>query len=150
MSKRPAPEWLRSRWEQKKQETAARVQAAVDQLKRHRQDATLEGIRDAIRLMSGVSVSATTITRNELAYSIYLANRPKPRTTALPERALKQLVEKAAENERRNLQSKISRLRRQRKDALIAKLISQEQEIAKYSDVERRLRDEIVRLSPRP
>ena len=62
-----APEWLRTRWERTKCETAARVQAAVDQLRQHGRDVTFESIREAIR-STGVSISANTIKRNELAY----------------------------------------------------------------------------------
>jgi len=48
-----APEWLRSRWERTKCETAARIQAAVDQLRQHRRDVTFESIREAIRSTGG-------------------------------------------------------------------------------------------------
>ncbi len=150
MSKRPTPEWLRPRWEEKKRETAAHVQAAVDQLRRQGRKVTLEGIRDAIRTLCGVAISATTIQRNELAYQIYVANREKPRTVTLPEPALRQLTENASAEERRSLQSKISRLRRGTKDALVAKVISLERTVGKQRDVENLLREEILRLSPRP
>ena len=65
------PEWLRTRWERTKCETAARVQAAVDQLQSQGRDVTFERIRDTIRSLHGVSISANTIKRNELAYQIY-------------------------------------------------------------------------------
>ena len=68
------PEWLRSRWERTKCETAARVRAAVDQLQKQGRDVTFESIREAIRSLHGVSISANTIKRNELAYKVYLAN----------------------------------------------------------------------------
>ena len=74
------PEWLRSRWERTKSETAARIQAAVDQLRQHGRDVTFESIREAIRSLHGVSISANTIKRNELAYKVYLANCRKPKT----------------------------------------------------------------------
>jgi len=150
MAKRLPPEWLRPRWEEKKKETAARVQSAVDQLRRQGRKTTLESIRDAIRASSGVSISANTIQRNELAYQIYLANREKQRAVTLPEPALRQLVENTSAGERHSLQSKISRLRREPKDALVAKVVSLERTVGKQRDVENRLREEILRLSPRP
>jgi len=116
-----APEWLRSRWERTKCETAARIQAAVDQLRQHRRDVTFESIREAIR-STGVSISANTIKRNELAYKVYLANCRKPRPGHLPQPALRELVGSFPPEKRHTLEVKISRLRRERKDALIAKL----------------------------
>ena len=148
-SKRPPPEWLRPHWDQKRKETAARVQAAVDQLRRQDRKATVEAIRDTIRSMCGVSISTSTIKRNELAYQVYLANCQKPRAASLPESALRELIENASAGERHSLRSKISRLRRESKDALVAKLVSLERAAAKQRDVENRLREEILRLSPR-
>jgi DNA invertase Pin-like site-specific DNA recombinase len=149
ISKRPAPEWLRPHWEQKRKETAARVQAAVDQLRRRGQKVTVEAIRDAIRSMYSVSISTSTVKRNELAYQIYLANCQKPRAASLPQPALRELVENASAGERHGLRSKISRLRRESKDALVARLVILDRAAAKQRDVENRLREEILRLSPR-
>jgi DNA invertase Pin-like site-specific DNA recombinase len=149
ISKRPAPEWLRPHWEQKRKETAARVQAAVDQLRRRGQKVTVEAIRDAIRSMYSVSISTSTVKRNELAYQIYLANCQKPRAASLPQPALRELVENASAGKRHGLRSKISRLRRESKDALVARLVILDRAAAKQRDVENRLREEILRLSPR-
>ena len=141
------PEWLRTRWERTKSETAARVQAAVDQLEQHGRDVTFESIRDTIRSLHGISISANTIKRNELAYQIYSAHCRKPRVASLPQPALRALVANASAEERRGLQSKISCLRREPKDSLVAKLVSLERAAAKQRDVENRLREEILRLS---
>jgi len=141
------PEWLRSRWERTKYETAARVQAAVHQLLQQGRDVTLEGIRETIRSMHGISISANTIKRNELAYQIYSAHRQKRRVASLPQPALRELIANSSHAERRGLQSKISRLRREPKDALVAKLVSLERAAAMQRDVENRLREEILRLS---
>jgi hypothetical protein len=141
------PEWLRTRWERTKCETAARVQAAVDQLRQQGRDVTFESIREAIRSLHGVSISANTIKRNELAYQIYSAHRQTPKVASLPQPALRGLVANASVEERRGLQSKISRLRREPKDALVAKLVSLERAVARQRDVENRLREEILRLS---
>lgn len=141
------PEWLRTRWERTKCETATRVQAAVDQLKLQGRDVTFGNIRDTIRSLHGVSISANTIKRNELAYQIYSAHRRKPRVASLPQPTLRALVANSSAEERRGLQSKISRLRRESKDSLIAKLVSLERAGAKQRDLENRLREEILRLS---
>ena len=141
------PEWLRTRWERTKSETAARVQAAVDQLEQHGCNVTFESIRDTVRSLHGVSISANTIKRNELAYQIYSAHCRKPRVACLPQPTLRALVANASAEERRGLQSKISRLRREPKDSLVAKLVSLERAGAKQRDVENRLREEILRLS---
>ena len=146
-SNRKIPEWLRSRCERTKCETAARLKAAVDQLQQQRRDVTLESIRETIRSMHGVSISANTIKRNELAYQIYSAHRQKPKVASLPQPALRELLANSSAAERRSLQSKISRLRREPKDTLVAKLVSLERAAAKQGDVENRLREEILRLS---
>lgn len=141
------PEWLRSRWERTKGETAARVQAAVDQLRERGRGVTFESIRETIRSIYGMSISANTIKRNEIAYQIYSAHRQKPRVASLPEPALRALLASASAGERRGLQSKISRLRREPKDSLVAKLVCLERAVTKQRDIDNRLREEILRLS---
>jgi len=48
--------------------------------------------------------------------------------------------------ERDQLASKISRLRRKSKDTLIAKLITLERRVRRQTEVENRLREEVIRL----
>lgn len=100
MSKRPTPEWLRPRWEQKMKETAARVQEAVDQSRRQGRKITLDAIRDTIRSTCGVSISTNTIKRNDLAYQVYVAHRPRPRVSCLPDPGLRQVIQNAPAEER--------------------------------------------------
>jgi hypothetical protein len=147
MSNGKVPEWLRSRWERTKGETAACVQAAVDQLRERGRSVTFESIRETIRSIYGISISANTIKRNESAYQIYLAHRQKPRVASLPQPALRALLANASAGERRGLQSKISRLRREPKDSLVAKVVCLEGTATRQKDVENRLREEILRLS---
>jgi multidrug efflux pump subunit AcrB len=147
MTNGKVPEWLRARWERTKSETAARVQAAVDQLRERGRGVTFESIRETIRSMHGVSISANTIKRNELAYQIYSAHRQRPKMASLPQPALRALVANASDKDRHGLQSKISRLRREPKDSLVAKLVCLERTVAKQGDIENRLREEILRLS---
>jgi multidrug efflux pump subunit AcrB len=124
-----------------------RVQAAVDQLREHGHGVTFESIRETIRSIYSISISANTIKRNEIAYQIYSAHRQKPRVVSLPQSALRALLASASAGERRGLQSKISRLRREPKDSLVAKLVCLERAVTKQRDIENRLREEILRLS---
>jgi len=123
------------------------VQAAVDQLRERGRGVTFESIRETIRSIYGISISANTIKRNEIAYQIYSAHRQKPRVASLPEPALRALLASASAGERRGLQSKISRLRREPKDSLVAKLVCLERAVTKQRDIDNRLREEILRLS---
>ena len=149
ISKRPTPEWLRPHWEQTTKATAARVQEAVDQLRRKGRKVTLDAIRDTIRSTCGVSISTNTIKRNDLAYQVYLAHRQQPRISCLPEPEIRKIIENAPAEERHGLRSQISRLRRERKDSLVAKVVSLESTARKQRDIENRLREEILRLSDR-
>jgi hypothetical protein len=149
MSKRPTPDWLRPRWEQKTKETATRVQEAVDQLRRQGRKVTLDAIRDTIRSTCGVSISTNTIKRNDLAYQAYVAHRQQPRISCLPDPGLRQIIDNASAEERHSLRSKISRLRRECKDALVGKVVSLEATARKQRDIENRLREEILRLRER-
>ena len=147
---RANPEWLRQSWEQKKKDTAARVRAAVDALRLEKQVVTYESIRAQIKATCGISISANTIRRNEHAYEIYEANRAHRKSAGQRRRHLQlvELLRGAPERECRAVRSKISRLRRETKDALIARLIAVERAVAKQRTVENLLREEILRLSP--
>jgi hypothetical protein len=148
-AKRANPEWLRKSWEQKRNETAARVRAAVDALHQQKQAVTYESIRNQIKTTCGVSISANTIRRNEQAYEIYEADRAYPKSVGQRRNLqLTELVRGAPEQERRAVRSKVSRLRRETKDALIARLITVERAVAKQRTVENLLREEILRLTP--
>jgi hypothetical protein len=147
--KRANPEWLRKSWEQKKNDTAIRVRTAVEVLRQHKQAITYEAIRTQIKTTCGISISANTIRRNEHAYEIYEANRAHPKTMGQRRNLqLIELVRGAPEQERRAIRSKISRLRSETKDVLIARLIAVERAVAKQRTVENLLREEILRLSP--
>jgi hypothetical protein len=123
------------------------VQSAVDQLRERGSGVTFESIRETIRSMHGVSISSNTIKRNELAYQIYSAHRQRPKMASLPQPALRALVANTSDKDRRGLQSKISRLRREPKDSLVAKVIWLERAVTKQRDIENRLREEVIRLS---
>jgi hypothetical protein len=66
---------------------------------------------------------------------------------SLPQPALRALVANTSDKDRRGLQSKISRLRREPKDSLVAKVIWLERAVTKQRDIENRLREEVIRLS---
>jgi len=59
---------------------------------------------------------------------------------------LQDLLASATGLERDQLASKISRLRRKSKDTLIAKLITLERRVRRQTEVENRLREEVIRL----
>lgn len=148
-AKRANPEWLRKNWEQKKSDTAARVRAAVGVLRQDEQAITYESIRRQINLTYGITISANTIRRNEGAYEIYEANRARPKSAGQRRSPhLNAMLRGAPEQERRSVRSKISLLRRETKDTLIARLITLERAVAKQRTVENLLREEILRLSP--
>lgn len=144
---RKHPEWLSPQWEKKRQLTAARVEQAVQALKNDGGAVSYAAIRERVHSLSGVWISANTIKRNDLAYRVYLANRCSSRIRSLPEPLLKRLVESVPAEERRSIQSKVSRLRRDSKDALIAKLVSLERIVAKQKLTENALREEVIRLA---
>jgi hypothetical protein len=144
---RKHPEWLSPQWEKKRQLTAARVEEAVQALKGGGGVVSYASIRERIHSLSGVWISANTIKRNDLAYQIYLANRRPPRNRCLQEPLLARLVEAVPREERRCIQSKVSRLRRDSKDTLIAKLVSLERAVEKQKLAENALRDEVIRLA---
>lgn len=143
---RPSPDWLRSQWEKKKRDSASRVAAAVNALRGEDRAVTYASIREKIHELCGVWISANTIKRNELAYPIYVEHRRAPTSTPRREPLLTRLFAGVAGGERRAIHSKVSRLRREPKDALIAKLILLEQTVAKQKRVENTLREEIIRL----
>lgn len=146
--KRQDPEWLRESWERKKNETAARIRAVVEVLRRQKRAVTYESIRGQVKATYGMSISANTIKRNELAYEIYQASRPRPRVGERRHPLLTGIIRGAPEKERRAIHSKVSRLRREPKDGLIARLITLERAVAKQRVAENLLREEIIRLSP--
>ncbi len=143
---RPSPEWLRSRWEQKKHDTAGRVAAAVKALRGEGQAVTYASIREKVHGLSGLWISANTIKRNDLAYPIYMEHRQSPKTRRRREPLLMRLLAAVPEGERRAVQSKVARLRRESKDSLIARLIVLDQAVAKQKRAENTLREEIIRL----
>ena len=76
---RPIPHWLRPQWEKKKRETALRIADAVEKLTSERRPVTFSSIREAVKILYGLSLSTNTIRRNELAYEIYRQHSRQPR-----------------------------------------------------------------------
>jgi hypothetical protein len=146
-SKRAAPVWLTPIWEQRKTETTARISRAVTKLRSDGCEVTYSSICATIRAIDGISISPNTIKRNGGAYEIYVAHRRPPRRRYLPEPLLVQTVTAAGQEEKRPLLSRIERLRRETKDALIARILRLESIVKQQKAAENTLRDEIVRLS---
>lgn len=147
MPKRAAPVWLTAVWEQRKTETAARIERAVTKLRSEGCEVTYSSICAAVRAIDGISISPNTIKRNGAAYEIYMAHRLSPLRPCLPEPLLAQTITAASLEEKRPLQSRIQRLRRETKDALIARVLLLERIVGQQKAAENALRDEIIRLS---
>jgi hypothetical protein len=108
---------------------------------------TIEAIRNAVKALSGVSISANTIHRNEDAHEIYQKHRTEPRRKLAKEASLSQLLRDTPTNQRTSLRTKVNRLRRESKDALIVKLIRLESAVHDQAARENNLREEILRLT---
>lgn len=104
-------------------------------------------IREAVKRIYGVSISANTITRNHLAYDIYAAHRVPPRARTVKEPSLSELLREAPDPKKQSLRARITRLRRTPKDGLISRLIRLEAATCEQKMLECRLREEIVRLT---
>ena len=141
------PDWLQSRWDRQKRDTAARIEVAVTGLQKDHVEVTYANICKRVGLLYGLSISPNTIKRNELAYQLYLANRRSPKRRQLREPLLIELINSTSDLEKRSLRSKTSRLRRESKDSLIARLISLERTVTKQKTTENLLREEILRLA---
>jgi hypothetical protein len=147
MNSKVNPIWLESHWKQKRLQTAERVSKAIEELRRTGMVVTIAKICDAIHRIYGVSVSANTITRNDLAYEIYKAHRAPPRTRVLRDPSLTELLKGVEGSESASLRARIARLRRASKDGLISQLIILEAATREQKLLECRLREEIVRLT---
>ena len=84
------------------------------------QAVTYASIREKVHALSGLWISANTIKRNDLAYPIYMEHRQPPKSRRRREPLLMRLLAAVPGDERRAAQSKVARLRREPKDALIA------------------------------
>ena len=146
-SERAAPVWLTAIWEQRRTETAARIARAVTKLRSDGCEVTYSSICAAVRAIDGISISPNTIKRNGGAYEIYIPHRLPPLRRCLPEPVLAQAITAASPEEKRPLRSRIERLRRETKDALIARVLRLERIVEQQKAAEIALRDEIVRLS---
>lgn len=142
------PRWLQPLWEKKKADTAKRVQRAVKEMVRLKMPVTLEGIRNTVKSLYGVSISTNTIQRNEQAYAAYQEHRTTRRTAKVRDRNLGAMMRSASGRGAANLRARINRLRRESKDSLIARLLQMEDERKRQAEREDTLREEIFRLHP--
>jgi len=135
------PEWLRPLWEKKNAETAARIAAGMETLRKESQRLTTAALQRAIFAQSGVRVSQSTIQRSE-PYQQHrrhaIRHRPAPKLEA----ALGELESR----NRKGLRAKASRLRRENKEGLIVKILILESSLSHQTEVERTLQQEILRL----
>ena len=144
-----SPDWLKDRWADRKKDTVTRIAGAIAKLQKAGGKITYSSIRLSIESLYGVSISPNTIKRNHEAYEIYAANRSSRRFSLAKEQALHALIQNAPEDQRDRVGSRIARLRRLRKDALIARLLHLEDASDRQKTTETNLRDEILRLLAR-
>lgn len=114
-----------------------------------RQQGYYGSICRSVESLYGVSISANTIKRNHDAYEIYSDNRSARRFSPAKEQVLQKLVRNVPEERRSRLRFRIARLRRMKKDALIARLVQLEDASDHQKTIETNLRDEILRLLAR-
>jgi len=145
-----SPDWLKDRWADQKKATVTRIAGAIASLRDAGNKITYGSICRSVESLYGVSISTNTIKRNHEAYEIYSVNRSSRRFSPAKEQALQKLVQNSPKEHRTRLGSRIARLRRMRKDALIAKLVQLEDACDCQKTIETNLRDEILRLLARP
>lgn len=148
MRRNKDPRWLQPLWERKKADTAKRVQRAVKEMVRLKKPVTLEGVRNMVKSLFGISISTNTIQRNEQAYAAYQEHRTARRTAKVRDHNLAAMVRSASGRGAANLRARINRLRRESKDSLIARLLQTEDERKRQAEREDALREEIFRLHP--
>jgi hypothetical protein len=148
-SRRGSPEWLKDRWADRKKATVTRITGAVAHLKTAGDMVTYASICRSVELLYGVSISANTIKRNEEAYEVYSTHRSSRHLSPAKELALQSLAQNTPGEHRNRLRSRIARLRRLRKDALIARLLQLEDASDRQKMIETNLRDEVLRLLAR-
>ncbi len=140
--------WLQPLWEKKRAATAKRVERAIKELIRRKAPVTLEGIRNSVKSLFGVSISTNTIQPNEQAYAAYQEHRTARRTAKVRDHDLGTMLRGVTGKSAVNLRAKINRLRRDSKDSLIARLLQLEEERKRQAEREDALREEIFRLRP--
>jgi hypothetical protein len=141
-----SPGWLKDRWADQRKATVTRIAGAVASLCKTGNKITYSSICRSVESLYGVSISANTIKRNHEAYEIYSANRSSHRFSLVKEEALQKHVRNSPGEHRARLGSRIARLRRMKKDALIARLVQLEDASDQQKTIETNLRDEILRL----
>jgi len=141
--KRKDPLWLRPQWEKKRADTAERLTRAVAALKHEQREITLMSIRETILRLFNKNTSLATIQQSE----IYRQNRSNNERSKFRDTALERLYRETLPQVRQSLTAKVARLRREKKDTLIAKLIAFEQAVLRHKEIETTLQQEIIRLN---
>lgn len=141
--KRKDPLWLRPQWEKKRADTAERLARAVEALKLEQREITLMSIRETIFRLFNKNTSLATIQKSE----IYRQTRSNNERSEFHDTALERLYREALPEVRQGLRAKVARLRREKKDSLIAKLIALEQAVLRHKEIEITLQQEIIRLN---
>jgi hypothetical protein len=141
-----SPDWLKDRWADQKRATVTRIGGAIASLNQAGKKITYRSVCRSVESLYGISISANTIKRNHEAFEVYSANRSSRHCPPAKEQTLQKLVQDAPRGHQIRLASRIARLRRMRKDTLIAKLVQLEDACDRQKTIETNLRDEILRL----
>lgn len=145
--RREPPTWLEGRWAEQKQATATRIAGAIASLRQAGERITYVSICRSVQSLYGISISANTIKRNDAAYQIYSASRSSRCFSPAKEQTLQKLIGDATDANRKRLGPKIARLRKMKKDALIAMLLQLQDASDRQKTTETNLRDEVLRLA---
>jgi hypothetical protein len=132
---RKAPVWLQPYWRTKREATAKRITAAIASLQEKRISISLSAICKEVKESSGNSISPNSIKRSPDAYDAYLLARPQSHAKSGGSIGLKSLTSDLHGAYRGAMYARIARLRRERKDVLIARLIAIEQRGAQQESV---------------
>src|SRR5579883_991791 len=139
-------QWLEPLWDRKRRDTAKRVELAVRHLIAGGKPVTLEAIRQTVKSLFKISISTNTILRNEEAYAMYVKHSTVSPRSKSKNPLLLTLINETPSNSAA-LRSKVSRLRRESKDALIYRILQLEGGVTKQARREDNLREEVLRLS---
>ena len=139
--------WLKPMWDRKKRETANRVTRAVNHLVKTKRPVTLGAIREAVQSLFNVSISTNTIQRNDEAYTVYLQHQTYTPRVRAKNADLQTMLAGARGERSAALRARIGRLRRESKDALIARIVELEKRAEQHAQREDNLREEILRLT---
>lgn len=146
-TRRPTPLWLHARWTSRKLESARRVARAIAVLEQEGARVSLRAIAKRAEALDQAPLSVSTIQSNEAAYALYLKARGPGSRPEYRCGRLRAIMEATAVEKRTGLRTRVQRLRRMRKDELIASLLELQGRLSELEAQATRLREEVLRLA---